>query len=174
MQRKLSLNSTIRTSNKNQVSLVRVHSESGADAFNVIGCRLRWCGVSWRKQHPAVSYVSPLPHSLLHSKIKSFPSFHLMNFYYGWVDLCLLWLMFLVFAAAANGTVIQLQSMGHGSQSGMDCSDRTTPRQLQEDQCLHAQMQGWAKLMWETTLLFPTLGLGPKYVQIISGVKKLN
>lgn len=46
-----------------------------------------------------------------------------------------------------NGTVIQLQSMGHGSQSGMDCSDRTTPRQLQEDQCLHGQMQGWAKLI---------------------------
>lgn len=52
-----------------------------------------------------------------------------------------------VLAPAANGTVIQLQSMGHGSQSGMDCSDRTTPRQLKEDQCLHGLMQGWAKFM---------------------------
>ncbi|XP_075883901.1 L-rhamnose-binding lectin CSL3-like [Nelusetta ayraudi] len=46
-----------------------------------------------------------------------------------------------------EGKIIQLQSMGHGNSSGMACYDRTTPRQLQDDHCLHSSMQGWAKFI---------------------------
>lgn len=57
--------------------------------------------------------------------------------------------MFFFFKCSAEGQVIQVLSIGHGSADDIDCSDRTTPRELKDDQCLNEKMQGWIKFMWE-------------------------